>query len=235
VYIFLFNLIQEGIFMDYKKKISVKTLAILGMLCALAYVVMFYSRSLPPITPMPPLKYDPKDIFIIIGGFLFGPFAAVAMSMVVSLIEMVTVSTTGPYGLLMNVVSTCAFAFPAAAIYGKSRTIKGAVAGLAAGVMLVVATMMLWNYIITPIYTGFPRAAVVSMLIPVFLPFNLLKASLNAALIMLIYKPLSAALRKTNFLPEAETKGKANLSVIFASLFAVLTCVLLMLVFSGVI
>ena len=215
-------------------KISTKTLAILAMLAALSYVVMFWSRSLPPLVPMPPLKYDPKDIFIILGGFLYGPFVTIAMSAVVSLIEMVTVSTTQFYGLLMNIVSTCAFAFPATAIYKKFRSIKGAVTGLGIGLVLMVIVMMLWNYIITPLYMRVPREAVAAMLIPVFLPFNLLKGSLNAALTMMIYKPLSDALRKMGMLPKSE-KGKANLGIIVASVFAAATCILLMLVFAGVI
>lgn len=224
---------------------KVKNLATIAMLSALAYVVMFFAQMLPPLVPNPPLRYDPKDVIIIIGGFIYGPFTVIAMSVVVSLIEMITVSTTGPYGLLMNIVSTCAFAFPAAVIYNKKRTITGAVIGLISGVVLVVGVMLLWNYIITPIYlvatieelpfdVSQMRENVAGMLIPVFLPFNLLKASLNAAFIMLIYKPLSDALRKIRILPEAE-KGKANLGVILASLFAVLTCILLTLVFMGAI
>jgi len=191
--------------------------------------------------PLPPLKYDPKDIFIIIGGFLYGPLWSAAMSVIVSLIEMVTVSTTGPIGLLMNIVSTCSFVCPAAAVYRRKRTIAGAVTGLVTGVILMVAIMMLWNYLITPLYTGAPREVVAKMLIPTFLPFNLLKGSLNAAVTMLIYKPLSISLRKLNMLPAADADGAqaktgaANIGVILVSLFAVITCVLLMLVFKGVI
>ena len=226
-----------------KSKSSTKTVAILAMLCALAYAVMFFSRFLPPLVAMPPLKYDPKDIFIIIGGFLYGPLATVGMSIAVSLIEMITVSTTGPYGLLMNIVSTCAFVFPATAIYQKFRSLKGAVCGLGIGVAFMVMVMMGWNYIITPLYmsaapeaVGAMREVVAGMLIPVFLPFNLLKGSLNAAVTMAIYKPLSDALRKMGMLPKSgKGKAKANIGVILVSVFAVATCVLFMLVFAGVI
>lgn len=229
-------------------KLNTRTLAILAMLSALAYVIMFFSQTLlPPIVPMIPLRYDPKDIIIIIGGFLYGPLAVVAMSVTVSFIEMLTVSPTWLYGLVMNVVATCSFALPAAVIYKKKRTITGAVIGLAVGLVIMVATMMLWNYIITPIFlvatldwareagTAEMRRQVAGMLASVFLPFNLLKGGMNAALIMLIYKPVTIALRKTGMLPEADQKGKANPGVLLASLFAVVTCVLLTLVFMGVI
>lgn len=224
---------------NFKEKI--KTVVNLAMLAAFAYVVMAVTRPLPPIVPVPPLKYDPKDIFIIIGGFFYGPLASAAMSVIVSLIEMITVSTTGPIGMIMNIVSTCSFVCPAAAVYRKKRTITGAVMGLVIGVALMVAVMMLWNFLITPLYTRAPREAVAKMLIPTFLPYNLLKGSLNAAVTMLIYKPLSVSLRKLNMLPASgadgtsNQTGKANIGVILISLFAIITCVLLMLVFKGVI
>ena len=223
-----------------KPKIDIRNLAIIAMLAALAYLTTFLAQGLPPLVPMPPLRYDPKDVIILIGGFLYGPLAVAAMSVAVSLLEMVSVSTTGPIGFVMNVISTCSFACVAALIYRygpKKKTLAGAVIALLAGVASVVAVMLLWNYLITPIYTGAPREVVAGMLVPVFLPFNLLKASLNAALAMLVYKPLSTALRKLRLIPDiAPAKaGKINIGVVLASLFAAVTAVLLMLVFAGAI
>jgi riboflavin transporter FmnP len=234
--------------MDSKK---IRMIATIAMLSAAAYVAMYFSKSLPPIVPIPPLRYDPKDIFILIGGFLYGPLVVLPMSVLVSLIEMVTVSVSGPFGLLMNVVSTCAFVLPATMIYRKIRSIKGAVIGLAVGVLTVSAVMMLWNYIIMPIYwvmlasneelaanpelLAENRARVANILVPVLLPFNMLKASLNATLTMLIYKPLLTALRKMRMLLQDDEKGRMNMIVILVSLFAVITTVLLTLVFMGVI
>jgi riboflavin transporter FmnP len=56
------------------------------------------------------LKYEPKDVVITIGGFLLGPMASLIISALVSLIEMFTISDTGPIGCLMNLLSTCSFA-----------------------------------------------------------------------------------------------------------------------------
>jgi len=232
-------------------KINVRTLAVISMLSAAAYVLLYFSKGLPPIVPIPPLRYDPKDIFILIGGFLYGPLIVIPMSVVVSLIEMVTISVSGPFGLLMNVVSTCAFVLPATLIYRKIRSIKGAVIGLAVGVLTVSAVMMLWNYIIMPIYwvmlagseglaanpdlLAENRARVASILVTILLPFNMLKACLNATITMLIYKPLMTALRKMRMLRQDDEKSEISIIVILASLFAVITCVLLTLVFMGVI
>lgn len=64
------------------------------------------------------------------------------------------------------------------------------------GALATTAFMLLWNYLITPIYMGMPRAAVADLLVPVFLPFNLSKYALNAAITMLIYKPVVTALQQ---------------------------------------
>ena len=98
----------------------------------------------------------------------------------------------------------------------------------------MVVTMLLWNWLITPLYMGVDRATVEGMLIPAFLPFNLLKAGLNSALTIGLYKPLSTALRKIG-LVEARTAG-AKSSKTGVYLFAgalLLTCSLLLLVFQG--
>lgn len=230
-------------------KIDLKKLTIIAVLGAAAYLAMLASQMFPPLVPMPPLKYDPKDVVILLGGFLYGPLAAAAISVIVSLIEMISVSTTGPIGLVMNIVSTCSFTCVAAFIYKfgpKKKTLTGAVIGLFAGVVSMVSVMMLWNYIITPIYVSATREGIAAaremvsgMLIPVFLPFNLLKGGLNAALTMLIYKPLSTALVKLHLIsktgPANSQAGKINAGVIAASLGAAATVILLMLVFAGVI
>ena len=97
--------------------------------------------------------------------------------------------------------------------------------------------MLLWNYLITPLYMGLTREAVAAMLLPVFLPYNLLKCAMNAALTMLIYKPLVNALRRANLLEgaSASNAGTRNLSIILVSLLVVATCVLCVLVLRGVI
>ena len=58
------------------------------------------------------------------------------------------------------------------------------------------AVMLIWNYLVAPIYMGYPREAVAKLLIPAFLPFNLIKGGLNAAFTMLLYKPVVTVLRR---------------------------------------
>ena len=54
--------------------------------------------------------------------------------------------------------------------------------------------MMLWNWLLTPLYMGVPREEVVKLLLPAFLPFNFIKGGLNAAITILLYKPALSAL-----------------------------------------
>ena len=174
--------------MDSKTKRITTT----AMLCAVAYVAVVVGRV--PVVLF--LKYDPKDIIITLGGLIWGPMTSLTVSVIVSLIEMVTISENGVLGCIMNIISTCSFACTASVIYKKKRTLPGAVTGLVTGSLMMVLAMLLWNYLITPIYMGYPREAVAELLLPAFLPFNLLKAGLNAGFTFLLYKPVTMALRK---------------------------------------
>ena len=174
-----------------------KKMVTMAMLAALSYLLMVFVR-IPMISF---LKYEPKDVIIAIGGFIFGPVEAFVISLAVSIVEMFTVSDTGWIGALMNLISTCSFACTAAVIYHKNRTQKSAVIGMAAGIVVMVAVMMLWNYLLTPIYMGYPREAVAAMLPTVFLPFNLIKGTINAVILILIYKPVVRGLRKAKLVP----------------------------------
>ena len=214
------------------KKDMTRKLVLMAMLSAIAYLIMTVVRI--PVVLF--LKYEPKDVVITIGGFLLGPMASLIISGVVSLIEMVSVSDTGIIGCLMNFLSTCCFACTAAVIYKRRHTLNGAVLGLLAGSVTVVCVMLLWNWLITPLYMGGTREAVAAMLLPVFLPFNALKAGLNSALVLVLYKPLTTALRKTGLLPKAsQGKGKMMTGVYILGFGLLITCILFLLVMQGVI
>lgn len=209
-----------------------RKLTITGMLCALAYAATAVGRV--PIVLF--LKYDPKDIIIAIGGLIFGPMISFAIAVIVSFLEMFTISENGILGLLMNVISSCSFACTATFIYKKKHTLSGAVAGFLCGWGCMVSVMLLWNYLIAPIYMGYPRETVVKLLLPAFLPFNLIKGGLNAAITMLLYKPIVTALRRSHLLETESTDAKShiNIGVLLASSLIIITCVLVILYFNGV-
>lgn len=203
-----------------------RKLTTVAMLCAIAYVVMVVGRV--PVVLF--LKYDPKDVTITLGGLIWGPLTALWVSVIVSVIEMLSVSETGVLGCLMNIISTCSFACTASFIYKKRRTLSGAVIGLFAGSITMVVVMLLWNYLVTPLYMGYPREAVAELLLPAFLPFNLLKAGLNASFTFLLYKPVILALRKSGYLPTLNKVGRQrSTGLILLAAVIIVTCVLLIL------
>lgn len=218
-------------------RMDVRTMTSLAMLTAIAYVVMYLSKMLPQVLGF--LQMDLKDTVICIGGFVFGPLAAAIIALVVALVEMFTVSDTGIIGCIMNVLATVAFCCTASFVYKKVHTKKGAVIGLALGVVALVAVMLLWNYLITPLYMpSFSRADIAAMLPTVFLPFNLVKGGLNMAIILLLYKPVVTALRRARLVPESQTivqpAGKVNVGFLLFSLALLATFVTLTLVLMGI-
>ena len=218
-----------------QKNNKTKSLVLMGLFCALAFVAVCIFRI--PVVQW--LKYEPKDSIIVMAGFLFGPIAVVAISFVVSVLEFATISDTGLWGLLMNVVSTCSFAFTAAFIYKRHRSQKGAYTGLFMGYALMVVAMILWNYIVTPFYMGVPRGDVAKMLIPVFLPFNAVKGALNVALTLIMYKPIMRALRRAHLIPSREGGNASsalwNMSTLIIAGVLLLISVLVILIVKGVI
>ena len=218
-----------------KTTLSTRQIAVMAMFCAIAFVTVIFSEFIPKVAGF--LSYEPKDSIVVIAGLLFGPVHSLIIAIVVSFMELITISETGPIGFLMNVISTCAFAIPAALFYRKNKTQKSAVIGLCIGILTMTAAMLLWNYIITPLYMHVDRAQVVGMLLPVFLPFNILKGGLNAGLTLLLYKPVVTALRAANLAEQSESqtgKAKFNAGFFAFSLVVLISFVLAFLAFAGV-
>ena len=83
---------------------------------------------------------------------------------------------------------------------------------------------------------GYPREAVVKLLIPAFLPFNLLKAGLNAGFTFLLYKPITTALRKAGYISDSQNMQSGKpIGLWLISGVIVITCILLILSFNGII
>jgi len=210
-----------------------RKLTTIAMLVAISFAVVTFCRI--PIVLF--LKYDPKDVIITIGGLIWGPITSVLVSVIVSIIEMITISETGIIGLVMNILASCSFACPAAIIYKKRHTLSGAVLGLIVGALCSTAVMLLWNYLITPLFMGIPRVEVAKLLLPYILPFNLLKTGLNAAFTMLLYKPIINALKKANLISNdnSQTITKRNLGTVLVSIAVIITGVLVALSLQGII
>lgn len=179
---------------------KLKRIAAAAVFASIAYAAMFVTSWI----KVGFLTFDAKDSVITIAGLLFGPLYSLAISLVVSVIELITVGDTGPYGFIMNFLSSAVFSTVCALIYKYKRNIKGAVIGLVSSTISMTAAMLLFNLFITPLYMNVEMKVVAGMIPTLFLPFNLTKGLMNAALVLILYKPVSNALRAARVLPRKE-------------------------------
>lgn len=170
---------------------SIRKLVRMGVLSALAVALVVFIRF--PLLPAAPfLEYDPADIPILITAFLYGPGSGLVVTVVVSVIQGLTVSAqSGWVGILMHILSSGANCVTAGLIYRRNRTRKGAVIALITGALVSVVVMVGCNLVFTPIFLGQQLKTVVEMLVPVIIPFNLLKTGVNAIITYLVYKAIS--------------------------------------------
>lgn len=212
--------------------LSTKKITTVGMLCAMALVVNLLIRF-PIIPAVSFLNYDPKDIVIVIGGFIYGPVVCFIMSAITSVMEIMFRGGT-ILDVLMNMISTCTFAVAAAYFYKKNHTKKGAITGLVIGIIACSISMLLWNYIVDPIYFQMPREAVISML-PAILLFNVLKCSMNSGVTLFLYKPIVSILRRTNLVEKVNDEHHISHDILLLSLFIIVSVICLILGFQGII
>jgi riboflavin transporter FmnP len=227
--------------MKKTQKLTTKEQILLMVMTALFCALAYAATSLFHIK-VTFLTFDIKDCLITIGGLLFGPVAAVTISAVTAFLELITVSETGFYGFVMNFVSSASFSVVASLIYRYRRDLLGAVIGLVSSVFCLTAIMMGMNLLVVPLYTpGVDTATVAAMLPTLILPFNLTKAVMNAALVLILYKPVSTALRyarvklpgqKSDSTPHKGT-WKTNLLITLAGVLLIAASLILFFVLLG--
>jgi len=213
------------------KRTNIKKISITAALCALAYLCMFVFKFKVNF-----LTFDFKDAILAVIAFLYGPVYGVLSALVVGLTEFVTVSDTGVYGLLMNFISSAAFAGTCGIIYKYKRKISGAVMGCVFAVLVMTAIMLVANIFITPFYMSVPRDAIERMLPTTFLPFNLIKYGINSCLALLIYKPVVTAMRKSHIIESTSPpKARPRLWITIITAFVLVSLVFCLLILAEVI
>ena len=204
-------------------------MVVVAVFCALAYACQFVFRIHVSF-----LTFDAKDAIMAIGAMIFGPVWGVVMAFLVAFLEFLTLSGTGVYGFIMNFASSAAFTAICAGVYKHKRTMLGAVLGLLSAVLGTTALMMLLNLIVTPYYmTGGSVKAVAELIPTLLLPFNLTKSLMNAGLVLVLYKPVSLALKKARILkggPDKFTFDKKTLAVLIGGISLIAVCVVIFLV-----
>lgn len=170
---------------------KIRKLTIMAMLVAIS-VVLVYLIHFPIFPAAAFLEYDPADVPILVGTFAFGPAAGFLLTVVTCVLQGVTVSAgSGPYGIIMHLIATSTMVLVAGNIYRVKHTRSGAAVGLVVGTICWGIVMVIANHFITPLFMGVPVDVVDAMLLPVILPFNLIKAGVNSLITFLIYKTIS--------------------------------------------
>nr|WP_158520403.1 ECF transporter S component [Bombiscardovia coagulans] len=171
---------------------STQRIAIYAMFVALTILVSFFSF---PIFQMAPfLTYDPSGIVVLVAGFAFGPAAAV----IVSVLGFLPHIFSDPFGAMISIVVALALSVPSAYIYQKIRTRKGALLGISVGAVAALIVAIGCNIIITPFYAHLSMQAVLHMIVPILLPFNVIKFTIHGVVTFLIYKPVSNLVNRSH-------------------------------------
>lgn len=156
----------------------------MSLLCALSVLLTFIEFPLIPGVTW--LKYDASSVPAMISGLAFGPGAGAAVGIACALIHGFLFADLA--GALMNILAVVGFVLPAAALFRRRRTLPCAAGGLALSCLATTALAVVGNLLITPLWLGVPLEAVVAMIIPLLVPFNLAKALLNSILTLIVHR-----------------------------------------------
>lgn len=172
-----------------ENKWSTRRIAIYALFVALTMVLSYLSIPFPMASF---LKYDPSGIAVLVSGFAFGPSAA----LIVSILGFLPHFFSNPFGALINILVALALSLPSSLIYQRFQTRKGAGIGILVGALAGLVMAILCNVIITPFYAHMSFEQVLAIIIPVLLPFNLMKFALNGIVTFMIYKPISVLISR---------------------------------------
>lgn len=168
-------------------KWSTRQLVTMALLCAIGVLLSFIEFPLIPGVTW--LKYDASAMPAMVCGFAFGMGGGLAVGIAGAIIHGLLMADFS--GAVMNILVVIGFVAPAALIYQKRRTFPRAIVGLTTSVICAVLMAILGNLIITPAWLGVPIDAVVAMIVPILIPFNLIKGVINAVLTLAVYKSIS--------------------------------------------
>ena len=188
-----------------KKRARLRALVLMAVFAALAFAAMFVFRFNVTF-----LTFDLKDSIITISGLLLGPVAAATVSLLVATLEFITIGDTGWYGFLMNFASSFTFSVVCAVVYANKKKLSRVIVALVSGVVALVAVMLTLNLVVTPFYMEVPRSAVIDMIPTLFFPFILIKGMVNAALVLILYKPVCRAMQAAKLLPKSASGESHN-------------------------
>ena len=197
---------------EQKQRIGIRTMVQVGMLSAIATVLMLFEIPL----PFAPSFYeiDFSEVPVLIGCFTMGPLAGAAIELAKNLLNfLINGTVTAGVGEIVNFLNCCALCGPAGLLYKKQTTRNSALCGMAVGTgMMVIVGCVINAYVLLPVYAKafqMPLDALIGMgtavnpnitglstfVIFAVAPFNLLKGVLVSVIVLAIYKTISPIFR----------------------------------------
>jgi riboflavin transporter FmnP len=185
----------------------ISRVAIFGAISTILYIVPVFQIQLPFVPSFLQLHFDEIPAFI--AGYAYGPWTAIAVLFIKSVIKL-PMSTTLCVGELCDFLYSTAFILPAALIYKKHRNLKGVAWGFLVGTILQLIVSSVMNaWVMLPfyvkVYSGLTMDILLAMcqavnpaiknltwdyILYVNLPFNLIKDGLVLAVTFLVYRSI---------------------------------------------
>ena len=191
------------------KSFSLDRLVKVGILAALAYVLMFVQMPIPIAPPF--MKLDLADVPALIGGFAMGPWYGVLIQLIKNVLNL-SKTMTGGVGELSNFIVGSTYVLVSAYIYKNKKTKKTSIIALAFGVLAMTALATLSNaFVVFPVYGKVMHmdleafAGMVgsnglvnnyfTLMVFSIAPFNIIKGTVEAIVTELIYKRISPIIK----------------------------------------
>ncbi len=168
-------------------KWGTKQLVTMALMCAISAIFMYVQIPILPAAPF--LSYDPSLVPAMVCGFAYGPVSGLTVGVLAVVIHALT---TGDWvGGLMNIVAAAFFVIPAALVYKKAHSFRGAIVGLVLGIICATAASVVSNLTIG-VWFWYPSMDfIMPLIVPAIIPFNLIKTALNSVLTLAVYKAIS--------------------------------------------
>lgn len=170
-------------------------LVLMAMLAATSIVLVILLRT-PLLMAAPHLEYDMADVPVLLGTMMFGILPGLCILLIVSVVQAFLLGGNGWIGLLMHFVASGMLVVIVGLFHYRNIKWWKTILGMALGTITMAAVMVPMNLIMAPIFFGSSMKAVIEMLIPIIIPFNLLKAGINCVITFVLLKALTPIVTK---------------------------------------
>lgn len=117
-------------------RMKVRTIAFVGLMGAVSAVLMLFRFPIPFMPPF--MSFDLSGLMEMMGGFMFGPFAAVCIIIVKIMLQLVIQGSFSlGTGEIQNFILSSCYVLPALFVYHRNKTKKTAAAGMAVSTVFV--------------------------------------------------------------------------------------------------